>query len=474
MKHMQPKALVIALIAASIASPLMAQSNADILNELQTLKARIESLETQLKQEQAKPKVEPSEFNRIAVKTEALEDSIEAQGLKQFKFSGGMDPTFMVNRARRTSSFQFLNNFQNGEAYAYDNSYFGMAWLDMQKEMDGGTRWRMTLAPHKSTISGYNLGSIVHEASVSIPIDGPQKRLIAGAIPDWSGYEYLLPSAQKFITHNLLFDFAAPTYYVGVGGEITDGKWIYKGIVGNVNGNRYGSGQRTPLLSYRVDYAKGEFNGFGFAGQHGKIGNAVAGGSSVLHALEVDGYFIRGPLTLQGQVAYGQQKSAAFNGGNASWWGLSGLAGYKITPRFELMARADYLNNKKNGGGTYNVFFNGACSAARDSAGALTVDVDGNPILNQSCADGVNGFGPGMAFVTDAEGNNGQWEVADANKGSNRYALALGMNYLLNQFTTIKAEYRYDGSNNRVFQYVGDGSYRKNNHTFGISTVVTF
>jgi Protein of unknown function (DUF3138) len=468
------KALVIALAAASIALPVTAQTNADILKELQALRARVDQLEAQLKAEQEKPKAELAEFNRIAVKTEALEDAMEAQGLKGLKMSGGADPTFMFNRAQKTSSFQFLNNFTNGEVYAFDNSYFGMAWLDLQKEMDNGTRWRMTLAPHKSAQSGYNIGSIIHEASVSIPIDGLQKRLIAGVLPDWSGYEYLLPHQNKFITHNLLFDFAAPTYYAGVGAEITDGKWIYKGMLGNVNANKYGSGQRTPLLSYRVDYSKGEFNGFGFAGQHGKIANATAGGSSMLHALEVDGYFIRGPLTAQGQVAFGQQKAAAFNGGNAQWWGVSGLAAYKVTPRFELMARADYLNNRKNGGGTYNVFFTGNCFAARDASGALAVDASGATINDQTCADGRNGFGPGMAYVADADGNNGQWEVADANKGSNRYALSLGMSYLLNQFTTIKAEYRYDASNNRVFQYVGDGSYKKNNHTFGVSTVVTF
>ena len=85
MKHPQLKALVAALIAASVTSPLFAQSNADILKELQALKARVEQLETQLKEEQSKPRVEPAEFNRISVKTEALEDNIESQGLKLLK-----------------------------------------------------------------------------------------------------------------------------------------------------------------------------------------------------------------------------------------------------------------------------------------------------------------------------------------------------------------------------------------------------
>lgn len=125
--------LTAALASAALIAPAIAQSNEEILRELRALKSRVEQLETLLKEEQAKPKVDASDFNRIAVKAEALEDAIEAQGLKQFKFSGGMDPTFMANRAQKTSSFQFLNNFQNGEAYAYDNSYFGMAWLDLQK-----------------------------------------------------------------------------------------------------------------------------------------------------------------------------------------------------------------------------------------------------------------------------------------------------------------------------------------------------
>jgi hypothetical protein len=73
------KALVIALAAVSIALPATAQTNADILKELQSLRARVDQLEAQLKAEQEKPKAELSEFNRIAVKTEALEDAIEAQ-----------------------------------------------------------------------------------------------------------------------------------------------------------------------------------------------------------------------------------------------------------------------------------------------------------------------------------------------------------------------------------------------------------
>ena len=51
---------------------------------------------------------------------------------------------------------------------------------------------------------------IVQEASVSVPLTDLQTRFIAGQIPDWSGYEYLQPTLNKLITHNLLFDFTLP------------------------------------------------------------------------------------------------------------------------------------------------------------------------------------------------------------------------------------------------------------------------
>ncbi len=89
------------------------------------------------------------ELNRIAVKTEGLQDSMADQGLKGLKISGQMDPTYIYNRAQDNASFVFLNN---GDArYTYDNSYFGMAVIDFQKETDSGARWRLTLAPERGT-----------------------------------------------------------------------------------------------------------------------------------------------------------------------------------------------------------------------------------------------------------------------------------------------------------------------------------
>ena len=213
-----------------------------------------------------------------------------------------------------------------------------------------------------SVIDGY---SIVQEASVSVPLTDLQTRFIAGQIPDWSGYEYLQPTLNKLITHNLLFDFTLPTGYIGAGLDLTSGKWVTKAMLAQMNQNANYSAAKGSVLAVRVDYARGEYQGFGLAGVYGQAPNFVNGyacddgtpANSNLGLIEVDGYFIRGDWTVQGQLSYGYQKDAAItanaSGGlqTASWYGLSTLAAYKFTPRFEGVGRFDYLNNGKNGGG---------------------------------------------------------------------------------------------------------------------------
>ena len=460
LRQLCPLALAIAAAFPTVAS---AQSNDELLKELRALRERVSQLEAKQAAADAKPTPEwgmtqeqAANLARTTTKTEALEDAIESLGLKGLKISGVIDPTYIFNRARRTASFAFLNNFAGTETFAYDNSYFGMAVIDFQKELEGGTRWRLTLAPHKSVGSNYNFPSIVHEASVSIPFDGLSNRVWAGQIPDWSGYEYYLANQTKFVTHGMMFDFLAPTYYTAVGTDMTSGKWQVKAALGNMNASRYnpdakGNSLRSPMFSTRVDYSKGEFNGWGSALQIGKTTNNVAGGTSLLQNFEVDGYFIRGDVTVQGQFNAGQQKGAAYNGGNSRWYGLSGLAAYKVTPRLELASRFDYINNARNGGGTFNIAF-GTCAD------------------NTTCPDGRNGFGPGA----ELDATTGNWGVTNPDKGANRYALSLAANYALTPNATLKMEYRYDAANLTVFQYASDGGYRKNNQLFGGSVVVSF
>ena len=454
-------------IAAAFPLPAAAQSNAELLKELRALRDRVTQLEDKLKAAEAAkpapaaaaaPVVVPApvaagmtpdqarELGRLAVKVDALEDQRESSPFKGLVISASIDPTFIYNKAQDTAGFQLLNNVANG-GYAYDNSFFGNATLDFQKEFEGGTKLRLTLMPDRGT-GGSIGGSIIHEASASIPLTDENTRLLVGQIPDWSGYE-LLPSVEnKLVTHNLLFDLIAPFTYTGVGMEITRGDWIVKGVVGNMNSTKRNSGDKTPVLAWRADYSISEYAGIGMSGVHGKAYNPNGGADSGVNLVEVDGFFIRGDWTLQGQVSYGRQSDAAITPKapdeyrDAEWWGLSGLAAYKLTPRLEAVVRADYIHNRKNGGG-----------------------------LLGFGADSVNGIGPGFDGSRDADGN---LIPVDSRHGANRYALSLGGNYRFNEYTLFKAEYRFDFADRRVFEYVDKGSFKKNNQLFGASVVVSF
>ena len=464
MKTLRITALILAMTAAF---PALAQSNAEVLSELQALKARVAELEAQLKAQAARPAPtgaqwgmtpdQARELNRITVKTEAMEDARDASGLKMLRVSGYADPTWISNRGRRNSGFNFLDS-RAETGYAYDNSYFGSVVLDLLKETDSGTRWRLTLSPNRGTDTVIGNGSIVQEASVSVPLGDLQTRFIAGHIPDWSGYEYQQATLNKLVTHNLLFDYTLPTAYTGAGLEITRGKWIFKGVLANMNATRNADGDRSAVMAYRVDYSRGEFQGFGFAGVHGKAVNLAdpALSKTRLDLFEWDAYFIRGDWTVQGQLSAGSHRGAAIVPDpvtgelrDARWTGLSALAAYKFSPRFEGIVRVDHVRNAKNGGGLlgYTGYWDPANASHGDLRSGLGVD-------------------PTIDCVSDPT-------INACNTGANRTALSFGLSYLWDLNTTFKVEYRLDRANLPVFGY-WDGSYRKSNSLLGASVVVSF
>ncbi|MCE2917821.1 MAG: DUF3138 family protein [Rubrivivax sp.] len=472
---------LLALAAAAALLPAHAQQAApsldDLLKEIRTLRDRVAELEKKAATPAAAPAPQPGqwgmtpeqarEFNRIAVKTESLQDNFTDQGYKGLKISGQIDPTWIFNRNNDNAGFVFLNN--GGARYTYDNSYFGMAVLDLEKETDNGVKWRLTLAPERGTGALIN-NSIVHEATVSIPLSDLNTRLWVGQIPDWTGYEITLPAGNKLITHNLLFDFTAPTAYTGAVLDITRGKWWIRAGIANMNSARYAPGNKQPVAIARVDYSKGEFGGFGFTALHGKAYNfaadgtysadsgqvdangdpifvdtpfATAGKNTGLTLLEADAYFIRGDLSVFGQVSFGQQNDAAiFNSDgqlrDSRWYGISGLVGYKLSPRTEALLRVDYIRNGRNGGG----------------------------LLGYTADDTVNGIGRGINRLGEYARGPGV--------GAHRWAISTGVNYLFDENTTFKFEVRYDGSNQPVFGKVRTGETRNNNLLIGSSVVVSF
>lgn len=456
---------LLAALASALPFALQAQSTGDTdqrLRQLQEVVGRMQQRIDELEAARAKPPgatwgMSPEqvrELNQVTVKAAGIEDALETQGWRGLKVSGYIDPTYLAARNQNRRGFQFLDSASNGE-YAIDNGSFGTAQLDLLKETDNGTRWHLTLMPNRGaaglTIDGQ---SIVHEASVSMPLGDKQTRLIAGQIPDWSGHEFAQPTLNKLVTHNLLFDFTIPTAYTGLGLELVRDNWTMKSMLANVNASRRQAGEHAPALAWRVDHYNGEFSGFGAAGLHGRAanwralldetGNPVTGEpyathDTMTHLLEVDGYYIRGDWALTGQIGIGRQSNAAITADpvtgvlrSARWWGMSALAAYKLTPLVELIARADLLHNSSHGGG----------------------------LLGWSFADGRNGLGP------DPSG--------DAERGANRRALALGARYQHDANVAFKSEVRLDQASLPVFVDAASGQQRSTNMIFTGAMVVGF
>ena len=433
--------LTLLALALAAAAPTWAAdpTPAELKKELDALKARL--AETQ------------AELNRIVVKAEATEDARDANGFKNFKVSGYADVGFHYNANKERAGFQFLAPASR-EAYGYDDSYFGSAALDFLKETDSGARFHLTLVPARSIGDFIGGAGIVHEASVSLPVEALGGKLFFGQVPDWSGYEYLPPTTNKLITHNLLFDFTLPYVYTGVGIEKPVGKWVLKGMVAQVNTPIRNLGESVPVFVCRGDYTGGEFWGLGFACLGGKKTNFNGTKDTLALTAEIDGWYTRGDVTLNAQVSYGQQEKAAVtvdpNTGDfrtAQWFGASVLAAYKVTPRLEGVLRADYIYNQKHGGG----------------------------LFDWVASDPTQGVGPDP--------------FGDPEKGADRYAVTAGFSYALDPSVVWKAEYRYDGATKKVFGNKAaildfangdapgtsaDAKYKNNNSLVSTSLVFSF
>lgn len=479
---MKFNSIALAIGALTLATPMLAsaQNQIDVAKEMQRLRESMAAMQARMGELEASMKERPAaatadaeqegKLNRVVVRAAGLEDMVESQGLKGLKISGWLDPTFIATERQNRSGFQFLNQQWAGGAapleYGFDNGTFGMAQLDFQKELEGGAKLRLTLSPNRGGLgSSIDGASIVHEASVTVPLGDLQTALIAGQIPDWSGYEFAQANQTKLITHNLLFDFTGVAGYTGAGMQLVRGNWTAKAMLANVIQSKRANGEQAPAIAYRVDYYDyaREFFGFGFAGLHGTMpnyralfdatGNVVTGTpfdtrESMVDTFEFDAFYARGDWSFGGQVSVGMQRNGANTPDpvtgelrDSRWWGVSGTATYKLTPRLEASVRADIINNEANGGGL------------------LGYNAPGVDPSAPSVIDGRNGIG-----------NDG----ANPEIGANRYALSLGLKYAITPNVALKLEYRMDGANQPVFKDVTNGQYYATNRLLGASMVASF
>jgi len=480
------------VIAIALAFPFLAsaQSSAQLQSEIEILKAQVKELQELIRGKaaapavaDAAPSVEMEEFNRIKTKVEAADDVSNTNGMKGLRISGGIDPVYIWSQNKNLATFSFGNNTTTPAATSYDDSMFGVAYLDLQKEMEGGTKFHLTLMPTKSSGGAFSAttnGSIIQEASASIPINGASTRLMVGQMPDVSGYEPWYPTyvgennitsnllyptyATNFVTHNLLWDFTGAYFYTGVGLDMVRGPWETKLFVANVNTSRGDSGafpnanqlslkntnqsNKNAGLIYNAAYTQEEFWGVEFTGYLLPNMPTPTGGAGTVNSFEIDGNFTRGTFSSNLQFTYGTQQNGAYspdasgNTQDSRWYGMSLLLSEKVDPRWTLATRVDYLNNQANGGGIFTL--NGSNAAGTNILG-----------------DAVNGFGPD---VTDPTGQT----------GTNRAALAFSATYHLNQNASLRGEFRRDFASTAAFYDYNSGNMSTTNNIFALQALVNF
>lgn len=409
------KILVLAMAAALPCFSAHAQSAAELQKEMEVLKAQLKMLSDKIEAMAAKPAaVDPQEFNRLVQKIDLTEEDAIKAGFKGMKFKGVLDVGYSNDEISAKTGFD----------KARGNGGNGAAMFEISKEPDEGIGWMLRLTPLSST-------SIVQEASLSVPVGSGSTKLIAGLTPDYSGYELSWGNANPLISNNLLYTHSAATNYMGAGLSYAMGPWSAKWMVGQVDGVATRS---LPGLAYRADYSVSEFSGIGFSGVHVRTNN----GPGNVDLMEVDAYHNRGDLTVQGQLSVGRLAGGTSGtGADARWWGVSALVGYKVTPRLQAIARADYIDNRANGGGMY---------------------------FNPSDVKATTVFGPEL----DETG-----VATDATRGANRYTLTAGVNFVVNANTQWKTEIRLDRSTGYNF-LDSNSQYKQGNTTVGTALVVSF
>ncbi len=479
MMKLTPLALAFALAFPVSAS---AATNAQLKSEIDMLKAQVAELKKMIMEKATpapvvvaapappapvmKPTVDVAEFNRIRVKVEAMEDAHEESGFKGMKVSGYIDPTYIFNQRTGRGSIQFMNdlggsNINNfGEdMYSYTTSNLGGATIKFEKDFGAGTVV-VALRPRKDATGG----GLFETAMLNVPLENGMT-LMAGKTASFNGYELGDATMNKLVTHNLLYDFGGPAFVTGAGLKFDAAGFSWQTMLGNLNGFNDLPGSKGSGLHWRGDYELSEFDGFGLNGMHGHIYG------SRYNYVDLDYWYTKGDLTMNAQIEASKHKGQAFNGGDSSHLGLSGLIAYKFTPDWEAVARADYYKNNKNGG-FGPAFFWGADDGANNGCLGLA-DLETDPTgatLATGCGDYRNGFGPGAVF----DGGLGVWGISDFSNGAKRTALSLGLNYTLNDNATIKLELRHDRSNLNSFYDFADGTFKRSNNTFGVQTVVKF
>ncbi len=428
----------------------------------------------------------------MELKVDKLNTAATDGPLAGLSITGYLDPTYIYNRNNNSAGFQFLNH-QN--TYAYSNSTFGDVYLDIKKTFGIGPTApsaEITIMPNRGSgntlLDGGSGNNIINTAVINFPLTDTWT-FNAGLMNSFGGYEVQQSNQMVTLTHGLLYDFSDPGSYVGAGFNWSHDVWAWKFLLANeqyrthanlantgtnaTTGNPQVKSNNTPTFTARVDYTWSSALDVGWSFNAGKqtlltsagqnaanpvpVTNGCLAGStgfgyqcassnaySNYFFTEADASYTLGDIQYNVELDYGQQQHAAWNGGNAVWYGASLLGHRKwmteTVGKMGATLRYDYLNNSKNGGG------------------------GGGIALNGSGYDGVNGFGVSAACLASGSSDC---------KGANRQAFTADLLFFPTDQLTLKLEYRHDWASENVFLR-NDGSYRKSNDLIGAQAVYTF
>jgi len=433
----------------------------------------------------------------MSLKVDALQTASTEGPLAGLSVTGYLDPAYIYNRNANSGSFQFVNH---NSAYTYDTSTIGDVYLDIKKTFGVGPTApsvEFSIMPNRgngNTLLANDNGTvgnnIINTAQINYPLSD-QYTVVAGLISSFGGYDVQQSNQTLAITPDLLYDFSDPGSYVGAGVNWSHNQWTVKTFIGNEqyrtrgstvqtgsdpnNNNPLYKTNNTPTVTARVDYQYSSPLDIGWsfnAGRqtlatssatvnaNGVVSNGCQSGNtgfgyqcsssnpfSNYFFTEADFTYLLPDAQLNAEVDYGTQKDAAWNGGDAVWYGASLQAHQKWTTellgRMGVTFRYDYLNDSKNGGG------------------------GGGIVLGSQGYDGNNGFGISYSCLANSTTNGSEC------KGANRQSLAAALLFYPIDQLIIKMEYRHDWANNDVF-VKHDGSFTKTNDVVGATMVYSF
>jgi hypothetical protein len=483
---MKPLSLMVAAVFAGAVLPAQAATAAE-KKEMAEMKAQLRALQSEVEAlkanaaKQAPAAVpapvtpapaaaaaepasdEPSPEQRLTkmeMQVEQLAKDSNEGPIAGLSVGGYVDLGYFYNRNAKTNSFSFARK----DAYGYENSSVGDIYLDIKKTFGSGATApsaEIVLAPNRGYASGNN--NIIHTAQVTIPVDATSSYFF-GQMGSWAGYDYFQSNLSTAISHNLLYDFADPGFFVGAGMSKTIGNAAWKFMLGNPNARAHENVVHTPTFQYRLDYTWDSKTNIGWAGYFGQTGDnnrqdQPAGFRSTVAYTEADISYSLFETTINAQVDYGRQKNAAWNGGDSTWWGFALQGNYKFSDSFSGTLRADYLDNSKNGGGTP----------------ALYALANGT--------DTTNGFGIDPACFAAAQANDPS-DFGFNCKGAKRSSLAAALLWYPSDVMVgqadpkahqiiVKGEVRVDHADIPVFAKK-DGSPSKSNTLVGLQAVYSF